>query len=138
MAEKDNKNKRKFAAVLLGIVGVAGLSVASASTLTVDTDTEVALGTDVFAPCQTAADAVTVDYGYDANFKIDEVTVSGIVAACEGEDVKVQVANEAGDDVLMNPDAKALADGDSTVSFDVSSDSISVQDDLGVVTVVIG
>lgn len=138
MAEKDNKNKRKFAAVLLGIVGVAGLSVASASTLTVDTQTEVALGTDVFAPCQPSANVVTVDYGYDTDFTIDEVTVSGIVAACEGEDVKVQVANAAGNAVLMTPAAKALADGDSAVSFDVSSDGISVQDDLGEVTVVIG
>src|SRR5680860_865023 len=52
MAKK--KNARKALAAALGIMGIAGLSVASASTLLLDASPEVGIGVKAFAPCQTS------------------------------------------------------------------------------------
>lgn len=97
MAEKDNKNKRKFAAVLLGVVGVAGLSVASASTLAVENNSEVALGeSTVFAACD---DAVKVGYDYAKNggeWVITSVYLEGVNTACANKGVTVELHSASG------------------------------------------
>lgn len=133
MAKK--KNSRKALAVALGIMGVAGLSVASASTLNVTAGNEVAIGTDTFAACDT--DGVDVNYTYYDNagaYEIDTVYVTSIDATCNGQDIQFALADAA--------DAP-LASGTGTVaagafSYDVKSSSIAVATDLGDVTVIIG
>ncbi|WP_291379470.1 hypothetical protein [Demequina sp.] len=80
MAKK--KNSRKALAVALGIMGVAGLSVASASQLTVNVnDDNIAVGTGSFlAACDTAVD---VDYTYNAAMtEYVNLTISDIDADC--------------------------------------------------------
>src|SRR5690606_35067545 len=95
MAKKNNS--RKVLAVALGIVGVAGLSLASASTLTVNVnDDNIAVGTNTFdAACD---DAVTVDYTYDlVNNTYDELLISDIAAACNGLDLDYNLVTSGAD-----------------------------------------
>jgi hypothetical protein len=89
------KNRRKSAAIALAVIGVAGLSLASASTLGIDAGTLQA-GTKVLTDCQTGNVTAKVAAGaYDATlagFKAGDVTVSGInVAAngCTGKSISV-------------------------------------------------
>lgn len=101
MASRKNRS-RKSLAVALAIVGVAGLSMASAAQLTVTSDT-VAAGVSVDAACDTA---VAVSYGtaFSAGeYVVDEVTITGIAAGCENAvldftllDSGVAIANGTG------------------------------------------
>ena len=149
MAEKDNKNKRKFAAVLLGIVGVAGLSVASASTLTVDTDTEVALGTGTFEACD---DTVKVDYEYDydeSSYAITKIAVTGIDDACIGENLSLALDYDVDGDDATTADAGTLdlnlasiADNGASADDNVAewtsfTPALTVSSDLGEAVVII-
>jgi hypothetical protein len=84
--------RRKSAAIALAVVGVAGLSLASAATLSINANS-LGAGTDLVASCDTdgvdvgfgtAWDAVGND-GYDAT----AVDVTSIDAACNGQDIAV-------------------------------------------------
>ena len=100
----SKKNTRKYAAVALGILGVAGLSLASASQLTVTTDT-IAVGSSTFTSCDT--DGINVGYTTGA-FANPNLPVNGIVvgsgtgaakvvdSACDGKTYTVSVLNAAG------------------------------------------
>lgn len=135
MATTKKHTKRKYAAVALALVGVAGLSVASAATLTVDAANEVAIGTDTFSSCDT--DGVTVDYTYaqvGSGFEIDDITVGAIAAACNGEDIQVVLENSAGTELAAVSGSVAAG----AYTADVSSDGIDIATNLGDVTVVIG
>ncbi len=93
MAKK--KNSRKALAVALGIMGVAGLSVASASTLNLTAGNEVAIGTDTFAECDT--DGVDVNYTYYDNagsYEIDTVYITAIDTACNGQDIQFDLQDD--------------------------------------------
>ncbi|MFW2512266.1 hypothetical protein ACNI3K_00630 [Demequina sp. SO4-13] len=135
MADKRYK-KRKFAALALALVGVAGLSVASAATLTVEASNEVAIGSGEFTSCDTAVD---VDYTYDEDtFLIKNVNVTDIAELCNGKDVRV---------VLMDSADAELADISGTVASGAFSEDLSALDtpitipigtNLGDVTVIIG
>lgn len=95
MAKK--KNSRKALAVALGIMGIAGLSVASASQLTVNVnDDNIAVGTNTFAAA--CDDAVDVDYTYSiAANAYDELTISGIDASCAGNSLEYTLTTSAAD-----------------------------------------
>lgn len=98
------KNIRKYAAVGLGILGVAGLSLASASQLLVTTDT-IAVGSQVFASCDT--DGINVGYT-TGTFAGGSLPVTGIVVGsgtgvskvvhtdCNGKTYTVSVLDAAG------------------------------------------
>ncbi|WP_062136253.1 hypothetical protein [Demequina aestuarii] len=134
MASKKH-NKRKFAAVALALVGVAGLSVASAATLTVDAGDEVAIGTDTFAACDT--DGVTVDYTYapvGSAFQIADLSVGAIDTDCNGEDIQVVLSSSAGTELATV--SGDVAAGEFTES--VASAEIDIATDLGDVVVIIG
>lgn len=95
MATKKKNNSRKALAVALGIMGVAGLSLASASQLTVNTSAaNVAVGQGTFAAaCDTA---VSVDYTYSiANNVYTDVEISDIAAACDGLTLQYTLKNTA-------------------------------------------
>ncbi len=102
MASKKNRS-RKSLAVALAIVGVAGLSMASAAQLTVSSD-EIAAGVDTFAACD---GSVTVSYttAYHAaggayatsDFYVSEVVVTDLdTTACDAKDITVQVIGVSG------------------------------------------
>lgn len=132
MANKKN-NKRKVVAVALGLVGIAGLSVASAATLTVEAANEVAIGSDTFAAC---AETASVDYSYvvdtsvPSGYAVDEVTVVITDGNCADADIEVSFDGHA-----------ATASGQLAGNIFTSAltgDAIDLGDDLGTVTVIVG
>lgn len=75
--------RRKAAAVAIAIVGIAGLSLASAATLNISSD-QLAAGTINVSGCD---DAVTASYVTTYNsgtkaYDVSGVTLTGIAAAC--------------------------------------------------------
>jgi hypothetical protein len=93
MAKK--KNSRKALAVALGIMGVAGLSVASASQLTLNVnDDNIAVGTNTFAAA--CDDAVEVDYTYSiATGKYTNLVIGDIAAGCETKTLEYTLSDDA-------------------------------------------
>jgi len=86
------KTHRKVVAVALGVLGVAGLSLASAATLNVNAGSNIQAGVDTVAACQ-GATAVAATFGAptltSGAYKTTSVTLSGIVTACAGKSLKV-------------------------------------------------
>ncbi len=96
MAKK--KNSRKALAVALGIMGVAGLSVASASQLTINTnDDNVAVGSvNIAAACD---DEVTVDFNFDlATGQYTTVSITDIATGCAGKSLTWTLNTSAASD----------------------------------------
>lgn len=92
MAKK--KNSRKALAVALGIMGVAGLSVASASNLTINSADNVAAGTTAIAAA--CDNAVTVTYTIDAAAKnYTGIVVSDIAAGCDTKSLQLSLNDTA-------------------------------------------
>ncbi len=123
MAQKKNKNARKYAAVALGIIGVAGLSLASASQLTVTTD-EIAVGSKTFAACDTDGINVAYTTGTIAGglLPVTGITVGSgtgaanqIAAACAGKTYSVTILNSTGGPVASQTYTGTFAAG--TVDF---------------------
>ncbi|NYI40554.1 hypothetical protein [Demequina lutea] len=142
MAKK--KNSRKVLAVALGIMGIAGLSVASASSLPVTAGNEVAIGVDTFAPCD--SDGVKVDYTYakdtatipvTSGYIISKVTVSGISTNCDGKDIRLTLADST-DAPIFTTGPTQIGASATTFVYDATSDLIDISKDLGKVTVIIG
>ena len=139
MAKK--KNSRKALAVALGIMGIAGLSLASASQLTVTPSNEVAMGVSgLFAECD---NAVGITYGYDATYKINSVTITGINDACLGKaltfsiaDVTVPGTPVAGNATMSTWTTTAL--NNNTYKVTIGTPAVPLTDDLGAATVIIG
>ena len=132
MANKKN-NKRKVVAVALGLIGIAGLSVASAATLNIDTANEVAIGSEVFAACADTA-LVSYDYSADVNapsgYVVDEVTVEVTAGTCTDEDIVVTFDDHTGVSA-----SGALSGGTFTAPL---SGNVDLGANLGNVTVIIG
>jgi hypothetical protein len=111
MASKNNK--RKYAAIALGIVGIAGLSLASAAQLNV-TDSSPLVGVSVNGECQPAAEVVNVAYDTsftNGAFNITNIKLTGINAACNGKPVTVYMLNQAGAQVGATFSGTAAAAG---------------------------
>jgi hypothetical protein len=91
--------RRKSAAIALAFIGVAGLSLASASTLDITGGTLQA-GTKDLTNCQVGSVTARVAAGtYSAaipGFQAGNVALSNITAACVGKTVSVQLLAAAG------------------------------------------
>jgi hypothetical protein len=115
MAKK--KNSRKALAVALGILGVAGLSVASASQLTVNVnDDNIAVGTNTFAAA--CDDAVDVGYTYDISTgNYTALTISDINANCANNSLQYTLNTSAADPTAI----VTVGEGGADVVVDISS-----------------
>jgi len=133
MAKK--KNSRKALAVVLGVVGVAGLSMASASQLTLNTANEAAIGVATFSSCQTSE--IDVDYTYNAAFVLQTLTLDSIDQLCEDSDAEITVTLEWNDGLAQSATFGPVAVDAGVHSVTISDQNIKVADDLGAVTVVI-
>ena len=123
-------NRRKSAAIALAIVGIAGLSLASASQLTVTSNTLQA-GSATVGQCDT--DGVNVAYSYTysgTEYVANGVTVSGIAAGCDGGQIGVTLKGTSGTAVTL---ASATIAG---TSYTAPITAISAAD-LANVTVVV-
>ncbi|GEM_PF-438284 len=109
MSKKNNR--RKVMAVGLAIVGVAGLSLASASQLNLSWSGNFQTGTvAVNASCQPAATPITTSFAtptFDgtvtAPWKVANVTFSGVDAACATKKYEAAYKLASGDWVKFTP-----------------------------------
>ncbi len=94
MASKKNRS-RKSLAVALAIVGVAGLSMASAAQLNITSD-PVAAGVTTVGTCQ-GVPPVTVAYTTaftSGVYNVTGVTVSAINAGCSGHNLELTLMSD--------------------------------------------
>ena len=95
---------RRASALALGVVALAGLSLASASQLAVGGGALQA-GSAVVAGCQPAGQPVTVSFAgaFSAGaYRSSAVVVSGLDAACDGTTYRVQLVGTGGAPIDMN------------------------------------
>ena len=91
-------SRRKSAAIALAVIGVAGLSLASAAQLNV-TSGSLAAGNTVVAACQPAATPVTTGFTNafaTGGYTTTAVTLGNVDALCAGLNVRITVTNAAG------------------------------------------
>jgi hypothetical protein len=93
------KSHRKVVAVALGILGVAGLSLASASTLNLSSNSNIQAGVNTVAACQ-GTTPVAASFGAPTvtagTYKTADVTLTGILSACGGKSLKVAFVDSTG------------------------------------------
>ena len=118
--------RRKAAAIAIAVIGVAGLSLASAATLDINSNS-LGAGTEVVASCDT--DGVDVGFetayvaaagGVDATYNATDVNVTGIDAACAGQEIRITVADgdtAVGDEIVGTLPVVALWTGTFTASL---------------------
>ena len=101
-ATKKSTKGRKSAAIALAIVGVAGLSLASAAQLNIN-DSSLGAGTSVVTSCQpTTGPAITVTYTTawtllpTPGYKTTAVKLGAIADACIGKKLNLTVVDSTG------------------------------------------
>jgi hypothetical protein len=122
MASRKNRS-RKSLAVALAIVGVAGLSMASAAQLTVSSD-EIVAGVDTFTGCD---NAVSVSYNTSFSggaFNVDDVVVDGVDAACAGLTITVEVLDNS--NASIESLSATAVSGTNTISAAGTTDAADV------------
>lgn len=90
---------RKTAAIALGVVGVAGLSFASAATLGGLSVGSLGADTSIVAACDTNGIGVGFSNGYvaaDKSYGVQTVNLTGVADACAAKNVKVTLADASG------------------------------------------
>lgn len=108
----STQRRRRTAAVSLAVVGVAGLTLASAAQLNVNS-ASLAAGTTVVAAC----DPDGVDVGFETAFSggayaATDVTVDGIAEDCAGQAIRVTLSDGAG--VVLEEVAGTVQQGGGT------------------------
>lgn len=96
MAKK--KNSRKALAVALAVVGVAGLSIASASTLTITPPQNIATGNVAVTAACDAAVTAAFNTAWNTGTKVHDISginVTNISPTCNGLDIVVTAFNGA-------------------------------------------
>jgi len=92
-----NPMRRRLAAVVLGIVGVVGLGLASASQVTVGSGT-LGVGTAMVASCQGAA-PITASFATtfaSGAYQATGITLSNVNSDCVGKAYRIQLLNGSG------------------------------------------
>ena len=98
-ATKKSSKGRKSAAIALAVIGVAGLSLASAAQLTIN-DSSLGAGNSIVTSCQPVGTPITVGYtsGFVAGaspalaaYKTTAVNLGAIAAACGGKTLNLTV-----------------------------------------------
>lgn len=106
-AHPTNPARRRFAAVVLGVVGIAGLGIASAAQITVGSST-LGVGATIVSTCQ-GAPTITTSFPTAWNtaiapnaYRVTAVTLSGVNSACVGKAYRIQMLNGTG--VAVGPE----------------------------------
>lgn len=111
--------RRRFLAVTLAIVGVAGLGIASAAQLSLTT-APLGAGTEIVATCQGEA-TITVDFSTawatspaPQGYRVTDVRLTGVAASCAGKTFSMRLLDAAG--AAVGPELTGtLASGTTTV-----------------------
>jgi len=101
-ARPANLMRRRSAAVVLGIVGVAGLGIASAAQLNVKSGS-LGAGTGVVASCQPAGTPITVSFTTawaptptPAAYQASAISLSNVNGDCAGRKYRIRLMNISG------------------------------------------
>ena len=118
---------RKTAALTLGLVGVAGLSLASAAQLNVSTAT-LGADTEIVSACDTVG-GIGVQFGNAyalTGYQTETVTLTDVDAACEGLDLAITLADADGAALgeITGVDATT---GEATYTLTAGVDAASVE-----------
>ena len=127
--------RRKSAAIALAVVGVAGLSLASAATLDITPGTLQA-GTEDQAGCQ-GTTPVVVDFvsAWDAAadlYEVGDVALSGFAAGCATSQVEFTLIDDDGAALFSSTSTTATG----TVTVDVSGSDVDAELVDGVAVVI--
>lgn len=92
--------RRKSAAIALAVVGIAGLSLASAAQLNVGTGS-LGAGNSIVAACQPTATPVTVNFTAalatgGTTYNAASVQLGALDAACNGKSYRIQATGATG------------------------------------------
>jgi len=100
-AHPTNPARRRFAAVVLGVVGIAGLGIASAAQITVGSST-LGVGATIVSTCQ-GPGTITTSFPTAWNttvtpaaYRVTAVGLSGVNSACAGKAYRIQLLNGSG------------------------------------------
>lgn len=97
---RASSQRRRFVAVVLGVVGVAGLSIASAAQLNLSSS-PVGAGTTIVATCQSTG-TITVSFPTAWNatapaaYRVTSVTLSNVNASCANRPYRIQLLDASG------------------------------------------
>lgn len=97
-ARRTNRDRRRFAAVVIAFVGCVGLGVASAAQLAI-AGSSLGSGSAVVASCQPAGQVVSVGFttGYSSGaYRATRVVLSNVNGACAGLQYQLQLTNATG------------------------------------------
>ena len=88
--------RRKSAAVALAVVGIAGLTLASAAQLNINS-ASLGAGTEVVASCDTDGVDVGFETAYGTvGYNATDVNVTDIAATCDGQDIAITLTDAGG------------------------------------------
>ena len=117
--------RRKSAAIALAIIGIAGLSLASAAQLNVNS-ASLGAGADVVASCDTDGIDVGFVNSYVGGVYVTTGVVLSLVApACDGFDVDVTLADDL--DVLLDDVSGTIVTGGTTTISGLSAAAADVE-----------
>lgn len=95
------KARRRFAAAVLAIVGVAGLGIASAAQLNLS-GSPISAGSTIISSCQTSGTiTVTFPTAFSATpspaaYRVSAVTLTNVSATCNTKAYRLQLLNNSG------------------------------------------
>jgi len=131
MSEKKN-NRRKGLAVALGIVGVAGLTLAAASQLTLNVNSNLQAGVQVLADCQPVGDDITVSFGTPTfaagAYEVTTATFGNVNPNCFPLNYVANLVDENGDSLAQVTGTVASA----SFAVNFASSDVDVADVEGV------
>lgn|SRR5665647_3704283 len=111
---RNSRARRSVAAVALAVVGVAGLTLASAAKLTTGS-ASLGAGTSVVASCEPAGQAISI--GLTSSFsagqyRATEVRLSNVNATCAGQTYQIQLVGTNGLALNLELSATVTLTGD--------------------------
>ena len=141
-AHPTNPARRRFAAVVLGVVGIAGLSIASAAQLTIGSST-LGVGATIVSTCQ-GAGTITTSFPTAWNttvapvaYRVTAVTLTGVNSACGGKAYRIQMVNGSGVAVGAEITGTVPAGGGTFTSATIAAGSQPLGVDVTGVSIVI-
>jgi len=141
-AHPTNPARRRFAAVVLGVVGIAGLSIASAAQLTIGSST-LGVGATIVSTCQ-GAGTITTSFPTAWNttvapvaYRVTAVTLTGVNSACGGKAYRIQMVNGSGVAVGAEITGTVPAGGGTFTSATIAAASQPLGVDVTGVSIVI-
>ncbi len=122
--------KPRVIVAALGLAALAGLTVASATSLSLQANHDLAAGASVTQSCQTGVIGVGFDTPAWApgtqKFTVSSTTLSNIEASCNGKNAKIVVADATGAALAQQTAVIAPTAGAQSFALGAAIDSVAV------------